>query len=451
MLLPRRISLPALLFVALAASWGCDGPPGVDSEGPGSGGGGRGLGPPVDAAPMLAPGDEIAVTLDVQLEGKARGTVSFLGVKKEQVDGSWMRGGQRPLFFWVSGEVDLHSPVALVAPLPEGLTYFAVVNQDADPLPGEGDLTSGPVTYVSGGALNVVVDARFGEQPVGDPTDAGARPPGSPGQPGSPPPVGGGTNEQGFQTRVVKVEVPAARRPRGPTVLMLIGREPERPGRPDADRADFVWRSAEITPTTWPYETELKLPRGMSVRLVLDADGDRKPSVGDPASAPDDDVAAAPADAAVTFTLDQIFSAEDYQPSGAGGDADPGGGGADAPGAVGGEPRTLKISTEVRLPFIRTGRFMVVGLAPADPFVWPPATQPTFLWVSDPTRLDWPVTLEAKVPDGLDLFVALDLDGSGFPDTGDLASKPAASYVRGAADAPVPIELEEVIPIPSDG
>ena len=400
---------------------------------------------------MIPPGAEVAVTLDLQVKSRNRGTVAFLGVKKGKVEGAWIQGGQRPDFFWTSPEIDLVGAPILNAPLPEGLTFFAVVNQDGDPLPGTGDLTSGPVAYEGGGRLTIPVDGRFGETreapaPAGGPdSPRGAGGPGGPGGPGE---LGRGI-DQDFPKRPVTIDVPEARRPKGATVLMVIGREPAPPDADGKDAPDFFWRSDEFTPTVWPHPAELPLPTGMAARVLLDADGDGMPSAGDLATPLDDAFARAPATAPIEFVLDEEFSTADFAPR-AFEDAlqDEAAVEGGAASAEGGEPRTLKLSTEVRLPFIRTGRFMVVGLPPAESFEWPPAVRPAFLWVSQPTKLNWPVELEAQVPDGLDLIVVLDLDGSGYPDTGDLSSKPAAKYARGAADAPIAVELEEVIPVP---
>lgn len=456
----------SLLFLLLPAcggggdDGGGPGGPGGGPGGPGGGPGGPGGpegGPPEGGAQMVAPGTEIPVTLDLTVKSRKKGTVSFLGVKKSKVEGTWIQGGQRPDFFWTSPEIDLSGSTArLNAPLPEGLTYFAVVNQTSDPLPGDGDLTSGPSHYDRGGSLSIAIDGKFGEtriQPGGAGGDGGpGGGPGGPGGPGGGPDGGAGAGraiDQDFPPRPITLDLPADQRPEGPITVLVIGRKPASAGA-DTDAPDYFWRSEDVTPKAWPHAMDVPLPEGMAARVMVDADGDRMPSVGDPTTPLDDAFASAPKGTPVEFVLDEVFSTSDVPARGfEEPDADEGDGGPqDGPTAAGGEPRTLTLSTEVRLPFIRTGRFMVVGLAPAEPFAWPPRAKTEFLWVSQPTKLNWPVTLEAQVPDGLDLLVVLDLDGSGFPDTGDLSSKPVAKYKRPAKGAEVAIELAEVIPVP---
>lgn len=444
-----RLSWLAVLVVVLLLPAGCGGdggPRGTGGPGgPGGPAGGPGGGAPeggAEAFRMVEKGPEITVALDLQLDSRKRGTVSFLGVEPSKIEGGWIRAGQRPDFFWTSPEISLVGAVAVKAPLPVGLTYFALVNQDSDPVPSEGDLTSRPVAYTDGGELALIVDGRFGERraPTAGP---GPGTPGGQGHEGLPAPDG----ESGSMKRPVAIDLPPDLRPTGPTVLIVVGRRPGPPGAPAKPAPDYLWRSTEFTAASWPHHTELPLPSGMAIQVLLDADGDKLPSAGDPATGPDEPFGDGPVGSTLGLRLEHRF-----EPGEAGGD----GGQRPAPGlppatAAGGEVRRLELTSKVRLPFIRTGRFMVAGLAPAEPFRWPPAARPEFLWVSEPTMLEWPVTLDAALPDGLDMIVVLDLDGSGLPGPGDLSSRPVARYQRGDAGPPEVVQLQEVIPTQDPG
>ncbi len=253
---------------------------------------------------LQAPGEKIPVTINLKVTAPStRGPVVFLGVPESGLDGTWIKPNTRPSFHWVSPVVSYTESFELMAPLPAGLLYFAVLDFDGDDLPGPQDLVSAAVGVSEGGA---------------------------------------------------------------PLVFTLAA------------------------------TLEASMP---------DVDGD------------DDD-----------NEDDEEAPATDE----------------------GGEPRTLIISNEGRLPFISTGRFMVVGLPPSpeDEFGYPPDSTPSFLWASEATRLKWPVTLEAKIPDSVDLLVVLDLDASGQPDVGDLTTEPIFAFRRPAIGEAVQATLATVIPIP---
>jgi hypothetical protein len=450
-----------MAVLLLLGGLGCGGPGGPGGGGPGGpggpDGGPGGPGGPGDArgtdargapakrpapgAPevvrLVEPGSEIVVTLDITLDTKSRGTVSFLGAKASNVEGEWLKQDVRPDFFWSSAEVKLDGDVSLNAPLPEGLTYIALVNQDGDPVPSDGDLTSMPVAYAGGGTLHLTIDGQFGERRA--PMVGGGPEGGAGGAQGEG--VGQAPSQPRFPKRSVLIDAPQALRPLGSTVILVVGQRPAPAGADPADAPDYLWRSKEFTPSVWPHAAELPLPQGMGVQVLLDADGDKMPSPGDPATDIQAPTSDRPTDTARTFVLDRRYES--------------GGEPAPTPAArlpaissAGGAPRELEITSEMQLPFLKTGRFMVAGLPPGDVFAWPPAVRPDFLWVSEPTRLQWPVKFEAQLPDGLDLIVVLDLDGDGLPGAGDLSSQPMQSFKRG--DGGVKASLTAVIP-PSSG
>ncbi len=251
------------------------------------------------------PGPEMRVRVTLAKKPDlTKGQFVFVGAPADGLEEGWVKSGRRPSFFWVSPVVSLDPPIELMAPLPKGLTYFAVLNLDGDDLPGPDDFVSPAVPYeadlAAGAALEFQITARLAD------------------------------------------------------VL------------PDDTGED-------------------------------DGEDDEKPT------------------------------------------------------DEGGEIRTLNIGNDVRLPFIRTGRFMVVGLPPSpeDEFGFPPDSTPSFLWSSEATRLKWPVVLEAKLPDAVDLLVVLDLDASGAPDVGDLTTEPLYRFRRPPEGEEVTVTLQTVVPVPS--
>lgn len=329
-----RTALIPLLILVLAACGqsspngpqGPEGPRGVGGPGEGPDGGPQaGPGPeggpqpgrrPSDAlqpAPdpgknkstLLDPGQEVRVRVELVKKPKVlKGQLVFLGVPEAALEEGWIQSGQRPSFFWVSPVVSFEGPISLMAPLPTGLHYFAILNLDGDDLPGPDDFVSSavphPAELADGAALAFAVTDRLGDRLPDDTDDGG------------------------------------------------------------------------------------------------DGEGDELPT------------------------------------------------------DEGGEVRTLIIGNDVRLPFIRTGRFMVVGLPPSpeDEFGFPPDSTPSFLWVSEGTRLKWPVELQAKLPDAVDLLVTLDLDASGAPDVGDLTTEPMFRFRRPPPGESVTVTLQTVVPVP---
>ena len=86
------------------------------------------------------PGPEMKIRVTMAMDpGVSQGQLVFLGVPKEGLEEGWVATGRRPSFFWVSPVVSFEPPIELMAPLPRGLQYFAVVNLDGDDLPGPDD------------------------------------------------------------------------------------------------------------------------------------------------------------------------------------------------------------------------------------------------------------------------------------------------------------------------
>ncbi len=209
-------------------------------------------------------------------------------------------------------------------------------------------------------------------------------------------------------------------------------------------RPAFFWVSPLVSLAP-PIRLRAPLPIGLHYFAVLNLDGDDLPGPEDRVSSPVALEAELGRGQELGFAVGpRLRDILPHTTAEEGDEDEP------LPGDEGGELRTLVIANEVRLPFIRTGRFLVVGLPPSpeDEFGYPPDAAPSFLWTSEATRLKWPVTLEGKVPDAVDLLVVLDLDASGAPDVGDLTTKPIFAFRRPPAGESVTVTLQTVVPVP---
>ena len=482
--------LPALLLMA------CPGPEQArqQRDAPGAGPGPGGAGPGGDPAPLV----NVEIKLSVK-PSVGEGVISFLGAQPANVDGRWIKSGVPPEFWWTSPVTAYGETIKLTAPLPLGLTYMAVLNVTDEPIPDPQDYVTWPALLPAeaepGGVLEMVAEADFktfvmgggggpgfpegGGAAGGPPNGAAGGPPGDPYE--GPPPTGGpgqggpgqggprqggpgdgyggpkvgaeGEIPPGPDQTISLVVGAGAKAPRNKGQIIFVGRNPEKqefpePGKaPKDDKPHFLWRSEPQEPA-FPLELTVPLPANLTIFAVYDTDGDGAPTDGDLMSKLIEDWKPR-SDGVRTIELSDTFSIARLTMRGGPGEDDPDGEG-DGPTTDGGETRRLVVTTEVRLPFIRTGKIMVVGLPPSDPeeFGYPPEAKPSFLWKSDSVKLNWPVTLEALVPDGLDVLVALDLDGSGYPDVGDLTTAPLFKYARPAEGQEVRVRLEEVIPVP---
>ncbi len=120
-----------------------------------------GEGNPADKKGKIPTGDALPVAIKLSVEATAtEGVVIFLGVQERDVQGAWMAGGVDPQFVWQSETVPYGEKVEVDAPLARDLSYFVVLNQDANPLPGPGDLVAGPVALGAGDASLVFVADR---------------------------------------------------------------------------------------------------------------------------------------------------------------------------------------------------------------------------------------------------------------------------------------------------
>ena len=114
--------------------------------------------------------------------------------------------------------------------------------------------------------------------------------------------------------------------------------------------------------------------------------------------------------------------------------------------------RTVRVDTEIRPPFLKQGRILVVGMPSSEGgrYVGPLNRVTNLVWSSQSVELEWPVEVTAKIPaSNSDLLVMLDLDGGLQPSVGDLSSKPLIGFVAPGEDEIIDVVLEG--PLTEDG
>jgi len=122
------------------------------------------------------------------------------------------------------------------------------------------------------------------------------------------------------------------------------------------------------------------------------------------------------------------------------------------------EQRHLRLDSEFWLAPVRSGRVMVIGFPSdsADPSLqaadsgqdlsWPKMLVPSFFSISTPVRLQWPLSLPVRWPEGMDVAVALDLDGDGLPSAGDPVSALHPNFTRPPEGEQLSFRLSAAIP-----
>lgn len=184
------------------------------------------------------------------------------------------------------------------------------------------------------------------------------------------------------------------------------------------------------------FEVKVELIGGMTYLAILDLDDDGRPGPGELTSEP---VALDTSRKTAHFVLDKPYIPPE-QISGTTSVA------VNAPGLPSnesGQDRALIVDTTIKPPFLKEGRILVVGLpASGDvPFRGPLQVEPNFFWASDTLRLDWPVTVQARLPDSGDVLVVLDLDGAGTPSLGDLVTEPMLGFEPPEGEQPLRVLL----------
>lgn len=212
----------------------------------------------------------------------------------------------------------------------------------------------------------------------------------------------------------------------------------------EGQRPKLYWLSPKMS-TSEELSFDAPLLAGLTYLVAVDQDGDVDVNRGDLVSAPVPYPEALPPGMALNFVMDRPFSPG----------PEPGGMDLTArPTTRGGVRRVLKVHTSFGLGWLRSSQLMVVGLPVRDKQLYetvgrkyPPRVAPTFLWVDRQRPLRWPMIVEALVPDGLDVFVVLDLDNNGYPSTGDVTSLCACDLERPPEGAePMSFALESVVP-----
>ena len=191
---------------------------------------------------------------------------------------------------------------------------------------------------------------------------------------------------------------------------------------------------------------DVSLHGGLTYFAVLDTDEDQLPSVGELTSAPVA-VSEDTSEPAGTFVVESGWGSVTTAPLPQAPD--------DAPLAdsdVELVVRTLRVDTQIRPPFLKQGRILVVGMpsSAGAQYVGPLNRATTSVWASENVELEWPVQVTAEVPaNGGDLLVLLDLDGGLQPSVGDLASKPLIGFVVPAEGETMDVMLQG--PLIEDG
>jgi len=214
------------------------------------------------------------------------------------------------------------------------------------------------------------------------------------------------------------------------------GREGERP--------KLYWFTGTLEAAT-TLSLEVPLVPGLVYLAAIDLDGNVDVNGGDLVSAPQDYAEVLSPGMALEFSIDRPFSPG----------REPGGMDLAArPTTRDGERRSIVVDTAFGLRWLRSSQLMVVGLPVREPWAYeetgrnyPPRIAPTFLWVDQQRPLKWPIAVDALVPDGLDVFVVLDLDGNGYPSTGDISSLCACDIERPeVGGSAMSFLLESVVP-----
>jgi|GEM_PF-3666969 len=110
------------------------------------------------------PDREVKLVIDQKI-GSKTGTIEFMGSKKSGFVEGFFKKGADPDFWFSTDEMAITESMVVMAPLPVGLYYVVLINQDGEPLPGKADLVSTPVelpsTIDKKAALTVIVDQKF--------------------------------------------------------------------------------------------------------------------------------------------------------------------------------------------------------------------------------------------------------------------------------------------------
>lgn len=256
---------------------------------------------PVSTAVQFAPSPELAPP-----GGEA--TLLLLGFRDEDLDPRGMPSAvARPSFEWKQPKRKVTWPVEHLISLPQdpSLRFFAVIDVDGRGRLSPGDHLSAaqPLAQEADAPLVLRIDRSLTVNTNEHSTE--------PSSEGSPPATDEVPGTPGADPSGARVSLDCS--PRLPFLsrasVLLAGFPPTdgAQGHPeDGKPPSYLWQSAPLA-LDWPVQLDLPTPSGLSLFIVLDVDGDGRPSKGDLATDPVDLTAPDAGQAAQEFTLDQVW------------------------------------------------------------------------------------------------------------------------------------------------
>jgi hypothetical protein len=335
----------------------------------------------------------VTVTPAPNLPKKAN--LVFIGFSEDQVDGNHPGKGTIPSFYWKSAKLRIKSPITLEVPLPEVVNLLVIVDADGDGKPNpEERSTSLLIDFKAAETPMILIDQAF--------ADLGG------------PPRDGPLRDLVIDTTRVARKVDASE-----VVVLVLGYEEDmlRDGMPRSRAVPgFMWVSE---PMKFVPQLRLQAPvpaiPGLIALVMLDIDGDGLPTPDEPISRAFTDFTPPPEGTPWRVELIRLF--------------EPPRGGAKALNApTGGDTdgisARLVLDAEPRIKIVRKSRVMVVGYDEDDIEDDKPLSdgEPSFLWWRDKPEIDWPITVDGRVPSEGRYLVVVDLDENLRPTAGDLTT-----------------------------
>ncbi|MEE2830699.1 MAG: hypothetical protein VX498_16045 [Myxococcota bacterium] len=362
-------------------------------------------------------------------KGLAAG-VLVLGFSTTDMDGGAPKKGALPVYVWRKKAEQLAFPLELTLKVAPDLALYTVLDQDNDGRMSGGDLRSEQWDGggSSRGALEtrpaIPVDGNFASSDrQGAPIiEAGSGPP----QP---------------RQLVVRIAEPVPSNWSSPVMVVGFPENTLSSGFPTRGGMHrFFWQSPEAV-RSWPARFDLELPRDLAYLVVLDRDGDGRPSPGDWASSTlgigtktELEVVIAGLFGPDTSEDEEEEDEDDEGDDDSAEDDEPSPEGLVGPvtelGVEQSVQRRLVIDTNPRVPFLRRGNIMVVGFPDSEieRGMPEPDARPSFFWRSEQLSLTWPLRMQARLPRDQTIFVILDLDDNRLPSPGDLSSAARPDY-----------------------
>ena len=294
-----------------------------------------------------------------------------------------------PLFQWVRASQKVQWPVSIKVRLPTNpaLKVLAIVDVDGSGRLSAGDYLSKP--------LSVAEATRDGEStavfPLVRVVSATSDTPSL-------------EVEEGVAYGAVALTVDVAKELVGskPSGRIIVSGSRSGPEGQASEKPSFYWASNQVH-SKWPARLDVQMPAQLDVRVLLDQNGDHGPDPGDLTGAVLS-MFSPPPSGQLEFKLDRPYSIADEVE-------------ADEGVTYGAVDLTVELASAL-LGSKPAGRIVVLG-TPAGP-EGQDSEKPPFYWASKEIYSEWPVSLEAQMPSGLDVRVLLDQNGGRGPDGGDL-------------------------------